>query len=248
MENLVREDEILSMCMKDGIIIIDELLKVADFEKAKDILKKYPIHYYEMLWDWYSSKDYRKLFRFAVDHNLEEIVRYIIREEQYYLENELVDCWQKRTDLKEVVDLNLAYIKKENLYCHDNYKDMLKTIQNVKREVLEKIAIDEKKINEQDTLTKEYFKEQLSKENFKMVAIELCVKLELIFNVYYGFEGTLDDMLKTYSATNECGLLYKLKEYRNDIVHFDKNGVQLSLEELEKCIDIIFSMTNKGGK
>lgn len=247
MENIELE-EILSSCMKDGIVIMDELLKVADFNQASIILNKYPIHYYEMLWNWYSSKDYRSIFRFAVDHDLRELIKYIIREEQYYLENELVDCWQNRTDLKEIVDLNLQYIKKENLYCHDNYKDMLKMIKKAKKNVLEKMAIDEKKINEQDTLTREYFKEQLSKENFKMVAIELCVKLEFILNVHYGFEGTLDDMLKAYSTTNECGLLYKLKEYRNDIVHFDKNGVQLSLDELEKCIDIIFSMTNKGGK
>ena len=43
------ENEILDKCLRNQIIIIDELLKIADFDMVINILNKYPIHYYELL-------------------------------------------------------------------------------------------------------------------------------------------------------------------------------------------------------
>ena len=52
----MNENEVLEKCLRNQIIIIDELLKIADFDMVKNILNKYPIHYYELLSEWYLKK------------------------------------------------------------------------------------------------------------------------------------------------------------------------------------------------
>ena len=234
------ENEILEKCLRNKIIIIDELLKTADFNMVNSILSKYPIHYYEILNEWYLKKDYKSLFEFAVDYGLREMAQFLIRKAYDYLEEELMECWKQNKDLESNLERNKKYLS-GTFYLY-NGEQILKNIEKIKKDILSELEKKENKKKEFDHLKREYFESELEKGNFKIVAIELCVKLEFIFTNFYEYSGTLDDMLKEYSKVNRCDLLYKLKEYRNDVVHCDKNGIEMSLEEFKECIDIVCSI------
>ena len=105
-------------------------------------------------------------------------------------------------------------------------------------------------------LTKEYFEDELSKGNIDMVVIKLCVRLEAILKCDYHYDGELSTMLEKYCQehgweddgwgysveSSFVKYLHKLRMKRNNIVHCEKNSVDLSLEELQYCIDYICKM------
>ena len=104
-------------------------------------------------------------------------------------------------------------------------------------------------------LTKEYFESELGKGNTDMVIIKLCVRLEAVLRCDYHYEGDLSVMLDKYcSGFNTYddegndydpytpSVLNKLRMKRNNIVHSEKNSVDLTLEELKYCIDYICKM------
>lgn len=88
-----------------------------------------------------------------------------------------------------------------------------------------------------------------------MVVIKLCVRLEAILRCDYHYDGDLSVMLDKYcSGFNTYddegndydpytpSALNKLRMKRNNIVHSEKNNVDLTLEELKYCIDYICKM------
>ena len=105
-------------------------------------------------------------------------------------------------------------------------------------------------------LPKEYFESELSKGNIDVVVIKLCIRLEAILKCDYHYDGELSAMLEKYrqehgweddgwgySVESECvKYLQKLRMKRNNIVHSEKNNVDLMLEELKYCIDYICKM------
>ena len=105
-------------------------------------------------------------------------------------------------------------------------------------------------------LTKEYFESELAKGNIDIVVIKLCVRLEAILKSDYHYDGELSAMLEKYCLelgfeddgwgysveANHVKYLQKLRMMRNNIVHSEKNNVDLTLEELKYCIDYICKM------
>ena len=105
-------------------------------------------------------------------------------------------------------------------------------------------------------LTKEYFESELGKGNTDMVIIKLCVRLEAVLRCNYHYEGDLSVMIDKYCQehgwkddgwgysveANHVKYLKKLRMKRNNIVHSEKNSVDLTLEEIKCCIDYICKM------
>ena len=83
------------------------------------------------------------------------------------------------------------------------------------------------------------------KNNYEIVIIKLCVKLEAILRCDYKYTGDFSEMLDLYcnnqidSHGETARLLNKLRMQRNSIVHAEKNGETLSLEELQRCVEYV---------
>lgn len=239
--------------MQNGIVNIDKLLAYKDFKFIKKMLKEYPIHIVELLEEWVSKSKWKELYRFAIDNDNENLANAIIaKDNKNYIE---------RT-IKEYFNKDKYNFNKKYFYLYENSRQ--KSIASPNKEQFEKIKqriIDELalKIDKDTTignLTKEYFESELAKGNIDMVVIKLCVRLEAILKSDYHYDGELSAMLEKYCQehgweddgwgysveANHVKYLQKLRMKRNNIVHSEKNNVDLTLEELKYCIDYICKM------
>ena len=126
----------------------------------------------------------------------------------------------------------------------------------IKKRIIDELALKMDKDTTVGDLTKEYFESELAKGNLDMVVIKLCVRLEAILKCDYHYDGELSAMLEKYCQEHGweddgwgyqveapfVKYLHKLRMKRNNIVHSEKNSVDLSLEELQYCIDYICKM------
>ena len=131
----------------------------------------------------------------------------------------------------------------------------------IKQRIIDDLSLRLDKEKTIGDLTKEYFEKELAKRNFDTIIIKLCIRLEYILKNDYRYEGTFAEMLDKFCntelywvcedrwgyTTEECDsktikVLNKLRMKRNNIVHSEKNDVDLTLEELQYCIDYICKM------
>jgi hypothetical protein len=95
--------------------------------------------------------------------------------------------------------------------------------------------------------------------NYEIVVVKLCTKLEAILKADFKKEGDLKAMLDSYCKdipddddgwgypveSPMVNLLNKLRMKRNNIVHAEQNKVDLTKEELQKCIKYILDIERK---
>lgn len=245
----IEEIKVLSV-MQNGIVNIDKLLDQKDFKFIKKMLSECPIHIVELLEEWLSKSKWKELYRFAIDNNNENLANAIIAKDgTKYIERAIQEYFKK----------DKYNFNKKHFYLYENGRQ--KSIASPNKEQFNKIKqriIDEwaLKIDKDSTigdLTKEYFERELGKGNTDMVVIKLCVRLEAVLRCDYHYEGDLSAMIDKYcqehgweddgwgySVESECvKYLQKLRMKRNNIVHSEKNNVDLTLEELKYCIDYI---------
>ena len=141
-------------------------------------------------------------------------------------------------------------------------KEALELINRCRQRIIDDLSLKYDKEKTVGELTKEYFENELAKGNTDMVVIKLCVRLEAILRCDYHYEGDFVDMLNKYCQKNGqeddgwgylvessfVKYLHKLRMKRNNIVHSEKNSVDLTLEELKYCIDYICKMWSGGLK
>ena len=137
----------------------------------------------------------------------------------------------------------------------------IEKLSNCKQRIIDDLSLRLDKEKTIGDLTKEYFEKELAKRNFDTIIIKLCIRLESILKNDYRYEGTFAEMLDKFCnaelywvgddgwgyPTEECDsktikVLNKLRMKRNNIVHSEKNDVDLTLEELQYCIDYICKM------
>lgn len=253
MDKSISESEIkIQSTIHECVVCIDELLNLNDFKIIKKVLNEYPIHIVELLDEWFSKSKWKELYHFAIDNNNESLASTIIEKDgTEYIERAIQEYFKK----------DKYNFNKKHFYLYENGRQ--KSIASPNKEQFNKIKqriIDEwaLKIDKDSTvgdLTKEYFERELGKGNTDMVIIKLCVRLEAVLRCDYHYEGDLSVMLDKYcSGFNTYddegndydpytpSVLNKLRMKRNNIVHSEKNSVDLTLEELKYCIDYICKM------
>mgnify|MGYP003479910151 CR=1 FL=1 len=79
MDKSISENEIkIQSTIHEGIVCVDELLKLNDFKIIKKVLNEYPIHIVELLDGWLSKSKWKELYHFAIDNNNENLANAII--------------------------------------------------------------------------------------------------------------------------------------------------------------------------
>lgn len=255
MEIETEEEKIIADCMCNGILIIDELIKVTDGELIEKAIKNYPIHYLELFEEWLKKDNWREIFQFFVDNNLNCDIKTFINKNEDQIRLIVYNRFASRVTYSEDVRIisNIEYCNLQNEVININihniraeYEKCISILGKDRNRIIQDAKI--KKAFEQQNIewTKPYFIEKLTNGERDMTIINLCVKLENILKSKH-YEGDLVDMIKKYSQRErdreeEILLLDKLRMFRNGIVHSGGKDVPLTVEELKKCIDIICDM------
>lgn len=71
---LSKKEKELQLCIHDGIICLDELIALNDYDLYEKTLEKYPANEYEVIFKAIYDKDYRKIFEYAVQQSITNII------------------------------------------------------------------------------------------------------------------------------------------------------------------------------
>lgn len=260
----------------NGILHIDEVLTTKNYKLIKKALEEYPICEFELNYfnlqkakQMLGEKNWRALFRFAVDKGSKKLIQFVLDRNVDYCEKMIDGLCKTLTDFAYSQTLpsshyngvNAHYLrlrKSPNAYFQPNcsYEAVLKFISSCKQQLLDDCAnLYDKEIKIAD-LTKEYFESELAKGNTEIVIIKLCVRLEAILRCDYHYEGDFSEMLNEYCSKNGqtddgwgysvdaefVKYLHKLRKCRNSIVHSERSEEVMSVEEIKYCIDYICRM------
>lgn len=158
--------------------------------------------------------------------------------------------------------LTLEYIQRVKESVCDEYIEKLEDIieRMTNRKALEK---EYNRISSE--LTREYLLSELDRGEADKVVVLICKRLQIILEHKFGYSGDLFTMIDTlidrtmqlhnctddednsYNAymeedrlfTKRIQLLHKLRMKRNNIVHAERKEVEMSIEEIRECIDLI---------
>lgn len=262
-------DERIKLCIHEGILNIDELLATNDYDLIKNNLYEYPINFIEIFSDMINKKDYKNLFRTAVDMGLDtdSILKENLNKFSKNLISEFwtngksaVETWKKRPvdEFKKVQESNFKYIKDWN----NNgliIEELLTKFKESRDIIIQELEFENAKNKITKNLTQEFFEGELKMNNVDRVVINLCVKLEAILKYDYRYDGDFQEMLSKYCETfnthdDECNdydpktpmLLNKLRIYRNGMVHANATEESLTRNEIIYCINYICNLEKKG--
>ena len=255
-KSISKEDLIKETCLHDEIICIDDLISTNNFKFIKEMFNQYPIHEIEYLINLVNQNNIKKLFEYSIDNKLEALSNYIpeINDKintdnqyvfSYYVDNDIINkLW-----LNNKNQINIKYLNKYNY--NPTYYSLLSInnfIKESKSKILDEINLQFQLNKNISNLTKEYFEKELSKKNYDMIIIKLCVRLEAILKYNYKYQGDFSEMMDMYCQDHnqnndvKVTLFNKLRKCRNNIVHSDIEQENMSVDELKKCIDIICEM------
>ena len=141
----------------------------------------------------------------------------------------------------------------------------LATLQEVKKQIIneqikiyeeeyEKItqekAIEEQYIKISTELDREYLLSELKKGEADKVVVLLCKRLQIILQHKYKLSGDLLTMIDSFINKQEnemlkekFEILHKLRMKRNNIVHAETRDFEISIEEINKCIELLDEMS-----
>ncbi len=268
-KTITKEELAIQSTIHSGIICIDELLELKDFKIIKKALKTYPIHLIEQYNAHFQQKEWRTLFQNAVDNNDNALADIIIKGKQEEIEAQLLSYWSGSKAEKFNINKKHLYVhengRKVDLIAPTygtiirnrpkTLEEVIAKLQMVKQRIIDELSLKLDKEKTIGNLTKQYFESELAKGNIDMVVIKLCVRLEAVLRCDYLYEGDFSEMLNKYCGKFETyddeannydpytpKVLNKLRMKRNNIVHSEKNSVDLTLKELQYCIDYICKM------
>lgn len=253
---ITQQEMQIQSALHNGIISIQELKKINNFDLIKKALYEYPIHTIEVLDKFYREKDWRKLFEFAVDNIDRVLSDAIIEQDTENIERQLLRYWQR-----DELNKGEFYVsRKEILYGNrverkrTSLKEVSDYLSRVRQRIIDELSdsFDKKKVF--DELAKDYFYDELNKGNREIVIVKLCVRMEAVLKYDYHFEGNFSEMLSKYcgmfNTTDDesngfdpytPAMLNKLRLQRNSIVHSEKVEKPMSDDDLKWCIDYICS-------
>lgn len=73
-KKLSEKEKQLLHCIHNGIVNLDELIALNDYDLYEKTLKKYPANEYEVIFKEINDKDYKKIFEYAVQHSITNII------------------------------------------------------------------------------------------------------------------------------------------------------------------------------
>lgn len=119
-KKLSEKEKQLLYCIHNGVVCLDELISLNDFELYEKTIKKYPISIYEKGFEFIDKKDYKGLFGFV---NELGGFNSVIED----LKNKDVEKLQKDYEkslgyLNSANELNSKYLKR---YIYDNHRGLL---------------------------------------------------------------------------------------------------------------------------
>ncbi len=250
-KNISKDDLALQSAIHNNILCIDEILATNDYKLIKKAFEQYPVHIIEYLMNFYNAEKWRELFEFAVDNQNTGLSNSIIK----FDKEKIVDSILKYAG-NIVKDINAKHLRISTLSLHkkpiENISIILEQFAKCKQSILEKLSAKLDKESIIADLTKEYFESELAKGNIEIVVIKLCVRMEAVLRCDYGYEGTFEEMLSKYCSNfnsyddeandydpDTPAILNKLRKYRNNIVHSEKNKDELSIGDIKWCINYI---------
>lgn len=217
----VNEDEIaIQSAIHNGILNVDEIIATKKLDLVSSAINTYPIHFVEVLIDWYTNDQWRTMFEYAVDNNIKHtprnsagysmLAQYIVNFDKKKIEEYILSYWNGTS--------SGTCINKSHLYFYEkgqkieilawNYSrrrmeaksidDISMQIEKCKKRILDDLTLQLDKESTIEGLTKEYFYEQLDNGNTDIVIIKLCVRLESILKNDFRYEGDFSEMLKKY--------------------------------------------------
>ena len=154
----------------DGIVCIDELLKVKEFKLIKNTLNETPIHIVEILYSMFKKEEWKKLFQFAVDNQNTMLADYVIKRDTAKIEQAILSYWSSPKADSPNINQKHFYLyvdgRKQEMFRNDygirrtdtakNYGEIVGKLNAVKQRIIEELSykFDKKKIIGE--LTKEY--------------------------------------------------------------------------------------------
>ncbi|MGN0804706.1 MAG: hypothetical protein ACI4MS_04930, partial [Candidatus Coproplasma sp.] len=256
-KDLCETEKTVLSCVHYGILNTDELLATKNLDLIKKALNDYPIHQIEMLYGLVNDRNWRKLFEYAVDNNLNQIADYVIKSDAEKIKTELLKIFKLNYQGYPFNNNKTFMLRDKKL---DNYRLNIENIMEYllayKQQVISDISYELEKNKTIADLTKEFFNKELAKGNAEIVIVKLCVRLEAILRSTYHYEGDFSEMLNQYcnaygqeddgwgynQEAKFVKYLQKLRTCRNSIVHSEKTKETLSIDEIGYCIDYICNM------
>ncbi len=257
-KSVSREKLLEESVIHDGIVNLDELLKVGDIKIAKKVLKEYPIHFLEKPISLFMEKDYKSLFKWAIDNDEHDVARVCADRYNHetnrniafssfirkYADKTSINDAALRETLRIYPELIGSQQYRMNFGNVGSIEKMFDLFCKCKQFVLKKIEDVKRELQIIDELSSKYFEKQLANDNIEMVVIKLCVRLEAVLKLVCHYEGTFEEMLTRYCNDGKCDenmatLLNKLRKQRNNYVHAEKSYDDLTKTELQLCIDYI---------
>ena len=266
-DDTVGADELaIQSALHCGVLCIDEILATNDYKLIKKAIETYPVTTYELQGaviesaiEYLSNNNWRDLFEYAVDNGDKKLITFV-------LARDAVSCGKILNYRREQIG-NITYPEgaksnanhmklRERASFGSDYKGRLAFIAACKKQILDDCALKLDMDRVTDDLDEAYFKNELTKGNFEIIIIKLCVRLEAILRGKYHYDGDFSEMLNQYCSKYgreddgwgydvEAGFvsyLHKLRKCRNSIVHSEKTNDTMSVDELKYCIDYICKM------
>lgn len=266
-KSVSKTDLQVQSAIHNGIVDIKELKEIADFAAVKKALNSYPIHPFELVYRMYQQQNWRELFEFSVDYDINRLSDAILQQNKEDIEENILEIWtqdsQPYNRLKSLCFNNneLYVLKKDVSYGSRNNRSqksipaVIEYLNDVKKRIINELSnkFDKEKIVGE--LTKDYFYSELSKGNSEIVIIKLCVRMEAILKCDYGYQGDFSEMLDSFCGRfntyddednnydpHTPAMLNRLRRQRNSIVHSEKTVEPMSDDDIKQCIDYICSL------
>ena len=100
-ENLLDEEQLQEQvakyaptCVRHKILQLDEVIKIKNRQVIKALLDKYPISYVEYLNSMLQQGQYREIYRFAIDCDLERLAAYVTKVDDDKIRSEIFKLFE----------------------------------------------------------------------------------------------------------------------------------------------------------
>lgn len=266
-KSVSRTDLEIQSAIHNGIVDIKELKEIADFKEVKKALNDYPVHPFELVYRMYQQQNWRELFEFSVDYDINRLSDAILYQNKEDIEENILEIWTK--DNQPYNRLKCLCFNNNELYVsirevsygsrtnhnQKSIQEVIDYLNDVRQRIISELSnkFDKEKIVGE--LTKDYFYSELSKGNKELVIIKLCVRMEAILKCDYNYQGDFSEMLDRFcgqfNTYDDEGndydpytpdMLNRLRRQRNSIVHSEKTVEPMSDDDIKQCIDYICSL------
>lgn len=257
----------------DGILSVDELCSINDINIIKKILNKYPISNLEIFLNYYNTKSWGEMYRWAIDKDEIELASFALDPfsfddatvdgKKYENEKDFIKACNNNIVFEELITRYFIKELKQNNFStiyemsaqlgfntyHSSNESLVyfllkqTSFIKIKEELINSIRKKQVDLKNVEEFDKKYFEKQLSKGNYELVIIKLCVRLEATLKTKFNYEGTFEEMLAKYCGTfndkSIISLLNRLRIQRNSIVHSKQSYDELSVDEIKVLIEYI---------